>query len=112
MASFLKVTDKYRNKSQGKGAVPMTPDAQGSSLTAKLFLFLLCLTHAELLAQWRKEWTLQPELQAGSGGLGGICWYGFLQAVLVLGRYAEALEDVRAPLRCSYRSLTEEKNSG
>lgn len=67
MSSFLKVNGKYRSKSQGKGAVPMPPVAQGSTLTAKLFLFLLWLTHIELLAQWnRSQWRkgqkLQPEL--------------------------------------------------
>lgn len=38
MAPFLKVNGKYRSKSQGKGAV--TPGAQGSALTTKLFLSL------------------------------------------------------------------------
>lgn len=72
-ASFLKVNGKYRRKSQGKGADPMTPDAQGSTLTTKLFLLLFWLTHVKLLARWRKEWNLQPQLQAGSGGFGGNC---------------------------------------
>jgi len=67
MSSFLKINGKYRSKSQGKGAVPVPPVAQGSTLTTKLFLFLLGLIPIKLIAeqswsQWRKGRKLQPEL--------------------------------------------------
>lgn len=39
------------------------------------------------------------------------CAGAHADAVLMLGRYAEALEGVRAALRCSYRSSAEEKNA-